>query len=82
MELAKPTTFRLTACGNPVTVIVLPTCGPPPPEKPSSTIWPGPVTQCPAISTASSTGPPADARPTSVSCPKSWPLHCVGTVAS
>ncbi len=82
IELAKPTTVSVTACGNPVTVIVLPTCGPPPPAVAFSTTWPGPVTQCPAVSTASSTGPPGEARPTRMSCPKAWPLHCVGTVAS
>ena len=82
MELAKPTTVRFWACGDPVTVIVLPTTGPPSPAVLFSVTWPGPLAQRPAFSTTSSTGPPGEDRPTSVSCPKGWPLNCDWTVTS
>ena len=82
MELAKPTTVNVTGCGNPVMMSLLPTTGPPSPGLVFSTTWPGPVTQRPPSGTTSSTGPPGEGRPTSVSCPKGWPLHCDWTVAA
>ena len=81
-ELPKPTTVSAGVPGTPVTVRVLPSPGPPPPGLPSSTTWPGPSGQCPAFSTRSSTGPPVEPRPASVSCPNGWPPNCVWTVDS
>src|SRR5580658_9676254 len=45
IELAKPTTVSVTGCASPATDTVFPSVGPPPPDKPFSTICPGPVTQ-------------------------------------
>ncbi len=70
----------------PVTVSLLPSCRPPSPfpgpAPRSSTTWPGPSGQCPAFSTRSSTGPPAEDRPARVSGPYGWPSDCTATVAA
>ena len=81
-ELPNPTTTSAGVPGTPVTVMVLPSAGPPPPALPSSTTWPGPSGQCPAFSTTSSTGPPGEARPASASCPNGWPWNWVWTTDS
>ena len=82
IELAKPTTVRDGFPGTPVTARVLPVTGPPPPGKPFSTTWPGPVGQWPAFSTRSSTGPPGVGRPARVSWPNGCPPSWTWTVAS
>src|SRR6516165_4851940 len=53
--------------GTPVTVIWAPSCSCGP-RSPPSTTWSGCVGQWPEVSVRSSTGPPGDARPTTVSC--------------
>src|SRR5579862_8480228 len=67
IDVAKPTTSRRGDPGAPVTVTRAPTLTPGPRSSPSTTC-PTLVGQWPDFSVRSSTGPPGDARPTTVSC--------------
>jgi hypothetical protein len=66
IELAKPTMVRCGDPGTPVTVIWAPICSPGP-RASFSTTWSCCVGQWPEVNVRSSTGPPGDGRPTTVS---------------
>src|SRR5215468_2080832 len=72
IDVAVPTTVRRGEPGTPVTV----SCVPMPTREAwpsvSTTACPGCVAQWPEISVRSSTGPPGDARPTTVICCCVW----------
>ena len=67
IEVAKPTMVRCGDPGTPVTVICVPICSPGP-RASFSTTWSGCAGQWPDSSVRSSTGPPGEGRPTTVSC--------------
>src|SRR5690348_12343239 len=83
IEVAKPTMVRRGEPGTPVTVICAPICSPGP-RASFSTTWSGRVGQWPDSSVRSSTGPPGEGRPTTVSCVEKTPPPdgaVTGTVA-
>ena len=68
IDVALPTTVRRGEPGTPITVICVPMRTPAPWPSVSSTTCPGCVAQWPEINVRSSTGPPGEARPTTVIC--------------
>src|SRR5262249_23076224 len=72
IDVAVPTTVRRGEPGTPVTVSCVPMPIPAPWPSLCSTTCPGCVAQWPEISVRSSTGPPGDARPTTVICCCVW----------
>src|SRR6516165_241648 len=74
IDVALPTTVRRGEPGTPVTVICVPMPTRDAWPSVSTTACPGCVAQWPEISVRSSTGPPGDARPTTVICwVADWP---------